>query len=83
MRMMTYHTHVTYVPGKQLIVADALSRQPVQTIDSGLQQILDHHVNALETLIWSRQSSAARRAQIREQTLEDPQLALLLQYIRS
>ena len=43
MRMMTYHTQVAYVPGKLLIVADALSRQPVETTDSSLQQILDLH----------------------------------------
>ena len=67
-------------PRKQLILADVLSRGPA---DHVLQEIIDCHVNALETLIWPRQTFAARRAQICKQTIQDPQLALLLQYIRS
>ncbi|XP_037520549.1 uncharacterized protein LOC119397183 [Rhipicephalus sanguineus] len=35
LRMMRYDYETTFIPGKQLITADALSRQPLATQDSG------------------------------------------------
>ena len=48
LRMMQYHYDVFYVPGKQLTVADALSRAPLENGDSNLTDVLEEHVNEVK-----------------------------------
>ncbi|XP_064468610.1 uncharacterized protein K02A2.6-like [Ornithodoros turicata] len=50
MRLMRYFYTVTYVPGKQLIAADALSRNPVQSTGPS---ILDQEVGAYVRMVES------------------------------
>ena len=66
MRLMRYKPVAEYIPGKNMTVADMLSRNPMKTEDSTqLSEDVDLHVNAI-TSLWP--VSDAKLDQIREET---------------
>ena len=78
MRLMRYKPVAEYVPGKNVTVADMLSRNPVKAEDSTqLSEDVDLHVNAI-TSSWP--VSDARLDQIREETKKDINLKTALEY---
>ena len=69
MRLMRYKPVAEYVPGKNMTVADMLSRNPMKAEDSTqLSEDVDLHVNAI-TSSWP--VSDAKLDQIREETKKD------------
>ena len=73
LRMMKFHFEVVYVPGKQLSVADTLSRQPVEkpAERDELSDALDEYVCGVQAT-WSASDKGLER--IRQETLRDPEL---------
>ena len=68
MRLMRYNVTTEYTPGKDMVVADALSRSPLNR-ESGndLQQDVQDHVNEI-TSSWPATDS--KLSQIRKETVE-------------
>ena len=78
MRLMRYKPVAEYVPGKNMTVADMLSRNPMEAEDgTQLSEDVDLHVNAI-TSSWP--VSVAKLDQIREETKKDINLKTALEY---
>jgi hypothetical protein len=80
LRLMRYSFQVQYVPGKHLLVADALSRAPVDQGDSTVEKVVQEHVATITELC---PESDTQLQEIREATLQDPQLAVLLNVLQT
>ena len=83
MRAMRFNPVVEYVPGKQLVIADALSRKPLQSRDHHddeleLSDDIEAHIEAVQQ---SWPVTTDRLAEIREETSKDPVMTLLSGYI--
>ena len=79
-RLMRYDYNIVHVPGKELIIADALSRAPRVSTDGGdLEQEVDAYVNLiLETL----PATERRLQEIKTQLETDPVLQQVTSYCR-
>lgn len=79
LRMLRCCFTVEYVPGKKLVVADALSRAPVPTDESQqetlLSELLEDHISVITALFLASDLQLRR---IREETQKGVQLAALL-----
>ena len=80
LRLMRYCFEVQYVPGKYLSVADALSRAPVDQEDSSVESVVQEHVAVITELCPESDSQLQKT---REATLQDPQLAVLLNVLQT
>ena len=81
MRMLRFNPTVSHVPGKQLVVADTLSRKPLRSsvMDSDeLEQDVDLHV---EAVIMGWPVSTDRLETIRQMTDEDEELRAVAEYV--
>ena len=79
MRMMRFNPKVVYVPGKDLAVADALSRAPMDKLsqsDKVLAEDVQLYVDSVETGYLSQTSLA----EIRRETAKDLQLQAVIQH---
>ena len=78
MRLMRYNVTAEYAPGKNMVVADALSRSPLNR-ESGnhLQQYVQDHNNEI-TSSWS--ASESKLSQIRKETQKDLNLKTAMEY---
>jgi transposase InsO family protein len=78
-RMMRFSPEAVYTPGKNLVIADALSRNPLvqDKPDSDLQEEVSAHVAAVEA---TRPASPSKLTQIRDATKADLQLQAAMQY---
>ena len=79
-RMMRYNPEVIYVPGKQLVVADTLSRKPLSSEcdDTELIDEIKAHIDAVSSS-WSM--SDAKLEQIRIATQNDRELSTVAGYV--
>ena len=70
MRMMRFNPEVIYVPGKSLVIADALSRKPLtsQAADEELADLVEIHVDAVAAC-WP--ASQSKLQDIREASEAD------------
>ena len=80
MRMMRYFFEVIYVPGKNLVIEDTLSRAPVEEADNDLQDLVEGHVAMITATL---PASDAMLQRIKTATSQDPQLAGLMDVLRS
>ncbi len=80
-RMMRFNPEPVYVPGKQLVIADALSRKP-QSVprldDIALADEVEAHVDAIKAM-WS--ATSERQTCIIKATDDDPVLRKVASYI--
>ena len=79
MRMMRFLFSITHIPGKHLIVADALSRAPLHKEDHDLQDEADAFVNYT---FQSLPATESRLEKIRHQQRQDDVCRLLVKYCR-
>ena len=81
MRMMWFNPKPEYVPGKQLVVADLLSRKPLrESIDAiNLQQEEDVSLHVI-THVNNWSASPGKLGQIRLATTEDEELQMAIQF---
>lgn len=81
MRLMRFNLTAVHVPGKQLIVADALSRSPLSH-DS--ESETDHHVKAyVDAVIANKPMSLDKLREIREATQIDSELQAVIAGVRN
>ena len=80
MRMMKFNPNVRHVPGKDLVVADGLSRCPLphSSQDEKSTEEIVEHVDAIQAL-WP--VSHDRLEAIRQATRQDQDLQIILKYI--
>ena len=79
MRMMRFKPKAEHRPGKELVVADTLSRNPLVNVAeaSDSEGDVKAYVDAAE---MSQPVSLEKLEQIKQATLSDPQLSLVLNY---
>ena len=77
MRLMRFNVKAKYVPGKDMLVADTLSRSPVSTTESSSHEEIHAHVSDVQS---SWQVSDAGLAKIRAETLKDVNLKAAMEY---
>ena len=77
MRLMRFNVKAKYVPGKDMLVADTLSRSPVSTTESSSHEEIQAHVSDVQS---SWQMSDAGPAKIRAETLKDVNLKAATEY---
>lgn len=77
MRLMRFNVKAKYVPGKDMLVADTLSRSPVSTTESSSHEEIQAHVSDVQS---SWQVSDAGLAKIRAETLKDVNLKAAMEY---
>ncbi len=77
MRLMRYSVTAEHVPGKDLVVADTLSRSPRPCMESYTEQEVELHVEALRAE-WP--ASDAKLAELRTQTRRDAVLQEAIRY---
>jgi hypothetical protein len=66
--MMRFYAEVVYVPGKNLVVADTLSRSPVENADGTLCCVVgDHVVSVVDA--WPVSDAMIQR--IKDETRQD------------
>ena len=80
LRMMRFNAEVHHVPGKQLVIADALSRGPVPYKAAENQEAdeIEFHVSTVQSH-WP--VSMTRQAQLKTATVQDTTLQQISQYI--
>ena len=76
MRLMRFNVKAKYVQGKDMLVADTLSRSPVSTTESSHEEI-QAHVSDVQS---SWQVSDTGLAKIRAETLKDVNLKAAMEY---
>ena len=82
MRLLRYNIQAEFAPGKSLVVADTLSRAPIETSDStpdNLESDVKVHLDAVR-LAWD--ISDSKLEDFRKATANDIQLDKVLNYIR-
>ena len=83
LRLMRFHYTVSYVPGKALTVADALSRAPNDDTDSSDDEF-HHEVKAFVNLVLKElPASESRLKEIKEKQLQDETCQMLMKYCQS
>ena len=79
MRMMRFKPKAEHVPGKELVVADTLSRNPLVNVTEASDS--EEDVKAyVDAAMMSQPASLEKLEQIKQATLSDPQLSLVLNY---
>ena len=80
MRMLKFNVNAEYKPGKTLVVADTLSRIPVDSIsDAQLEEDIASHVDSVSTN-WP--ASDEKLKEIAKETSNDRQLCVVGKYIQ-
>lgn len=87
MRLMRFSVTAEYVPGKQLVAADALSRSPQTSKEKAeseaqpLEQDVELHLNSIN-MTWSWAASDKRMKELKEETQKDSVLQAALHFVR-
>ncbi|KAK0146533.1 hypothetical protein N1851_014140 [Merluccius polli] len=80
MRLMRFNAKAEYAPGKTLVIADALSRSPIDDKDSTTETVVTCYVNAV---CHSWPVSQHKLDKIRSATQDDGQLQSVLRLIKN
>lgn len=80
-RLARFFYTVVYVPGKELLVADALSRAPTEDENFAGHADLDYYVQAV--MLPGLPVSDVLFTRLRQATRDDSQLSVLLRYLQS
>ncbi|KAK9513152.1 hypothetical protein VZT92_026713 [Zoarces viviparus] len=80
LQLQRYDITITHKPGKQIPVADTLSRKPIEYTDNSLSEGMDLQIH---TVISSAPVSDRKMAEIKAATAQDEQLSMLRQVIQA
>ena len=72
MRLMRFNGKVNYVPGKDMLVADTLSRSPVSTTESSSHEEIQAHVSDVQSS-WQVSDAGLGKDQSRDFKRCEPQ----------
>ena len=78
MRMMRFNAKVVHRPGKELLIADALSRFPTNKQDSQIQEVVDSYIEYFEE---DTSVTPDRLNKIRAATVHDSDLQQVISYV--
>ena len=78
LQLQRYDIIITHKPGKQIPVADTLSRKPIECYDNSLSEGMDYQIHAV---ISSAPVSDRKMAEIKAATAQDEQLSALKKVI--
>uniref|UniRef100_A0A3P9JYQ5 Gypsy retrotransposon integrase-like protein 1 n=1 Tax=Oryzias latipes TaxID=8090 RepID=A0A3P9JYQ5_ORYLA len=81
MRLMRFNVTAEHVPGKQLVVADTLSRHPLK--DSSVPQTEKQVKAYVNTIVDSKPIKSNKLEEIREATKEDTDLQKVITFTRT
>jgi transposase InsO family protein len=82
MRMMRFNPVPKYVPGKDLIVADALSRQPLKVSDKvHVDDLVEEVAIYVDSVVSQWPATDAKLEQIRHATCDDLKLSMTMQFV--
>lgn len=79
-RLMRFRPEVTYVPGKNLVIADALSRCPTPHTTDEMQKTLEEDITLSVEMIRRKACTSARLEDIRHATDKDDLLQSVMDY---
>jgi len=82
LRLLKYQISVQYVPGKQMLIADTLSRAFLCAVDESMIEIAEDIEVLIHTLLNDFPASYNRLDEFRRETQTDPVLSQLLQFLR-
>ena len=78
LRLTRFNTTAEYIPGKFMVVADALSRQPLnRASNDGLAEAVEEYVGSIQAT-WP--ASDKKLEAIKQETLKDVNLVLVVQH---
>lgn len=80
LQLQRYDISITHKPGKQIPVADTLSRKPIKCQDDSLSEGMDSQIH---TVIRNAPVSDRKMSKIRAATAQDEQLSALKQVVLS
>lgn len=80
MRIMKYNVKITYVPGKQLYVADTLSRAYLNVDNTDCKSKYDY---AIHSFINDMPIASKKLQLLKEMTKEDPVLVLIINFCQT
>ena len=81
MRLMRFNVTAEYVPGKEMVVADALSREPSSEDESGNSDNITHQVEfQVDEMKATWPASDRKLEELRQATREDIQLPYAMQH---
>lgn len=80
MKLQRYDFELIYTPGKQLALADALSRAPVMTHTSSIEQEIENQVNMI---VESLPVSVVKTRQICVESAKDKELQTVMENLHS
>ena len=81
MRLLHFNVVAEHIPGKQLVITDTLSRQPLSEVSDGE---LEHEVQAyVESVVANAPVSSQRLSEIRTATQQDGELLQIIAFIRN
>ena len=84
LRLQRYDLDVTFIPGKQLAVADMLSRAPVDHDQTDIQRELEEDCELVINTVMSRVNcTAGMMDKLRQASADDPTLSSIRQYIQT
>ena len=80
LRLMRFSATATYVPGKELLIADTLSRSPLECSETSDTQLdVEAYVDAV---MENKPISTQKLEQIKAETANDPQLQTAIKYTK-
>nr|XP_023665577.1 uncharacterized protein K02A2.6-like [Paramormyrops kingsleyae] len=79
MRLMRFNAKAEYMPGKSMVVADALSRSPLSTTEDFMSADVSAHVNAI---IKGLPVSQRKLTEIKMETQKDDQLRMVEEFVK-
>jgi len=81
LHLLKYQTEVQYIPGKEMLIADALSRAFLHSVDES-SEIVDDIEVLIHTLLNDFPASYSKLEEFHRETLSDLVLSQLLQYLK-
>ncbi|KAG1953647.1 hypothetical protein F2P79_009188 [Pimephales promelas] len=81
-RLMRFNAKAEYVPGKSLVVADALSRHPSSTPQLDSVELINDITALEESTRAAWPMSCTRLNEVIESTKTDPELQVVIKYVR-
>lgn len=79
LRLMRFNFEVRHVPGKELVIADALSRKPVPH-SSEDEALCDEVTSYVDSVMTSKPVTPKRLEALRAATVHDPELQQVINY---
>lgn len=82
-KMMRFNTHFYYTPGKQLVTADTLSRQPIEVTDKQAEEIFNDAEAYVDLVVSNLPITDAKLAEVVKEQQNDAKFPEIAKYVSS